>query len=85
MIEVIAFDLDDTLWAVRPIIINAEKRLNGWLFQHVPHIKYDVVGMRALRHDLLDEEPDLILQFCISSPGNWCPHGDVVLAAVARQ
>jgi HAD superfamily hydrolase (TIGR01509 family) len=60
MIEVIAFDLDDTLWAVRPIIINAENRLNDWLSQHVPHIKYDVVGMRALRHELLGEEPDLI-------------------------
>jgi HAD superfamily hydrolase (TIGR01549 family) len=60
MIKVIAFDLDDTLWAVGPIIINAENRLNDWLFQHVPRIKYDVVGMRALRHELLGEEPDLI-------------------------
>lgn len=60
MIEVIAFDLDDTLWAVSPIIIKAENRLNSWLFEHAPEIKYDVVGMRALRHELLQEEPDLI-------------------------
>lgn len=60
MIEVIAFDLDDTLWAVRPIIINAENRLNAWLKENAPGLKYDVVGMRELRHTLLNEEPDLV-------------------------
>ena len=59
MIRVIAFDLDDTLWAVRPIIINAEKRLNDWLKQEVPQLNYNVSSMRELRHELLEEEPDL--------------------------
>lgn len=59
MIRVIAFDLDDTLWAVAPIINNAEKRLNSWLFENAPGLKYDVKAMREFRHDLLQEDPDL--------------------------
>ena len=59
MIRVIAFDLDDTLWAVRPVIINAEKRLNDWLKQEVPQLNYDVSRMRELRHELLEDEPNL--------------------------
>ena len=46
MIKVIAFDLDDTLWAVKPVIIRAEKRLDEWLSLTVPDLKYDVTGMR---------------------------------------
>jgi len=60
LIQVIAFDLDDTLWAVRPVIINAEKRLDEWLQQEVPRLNYDVSSMRELRHDLLEEEPVLV-------------------------
>ncbi len=62
MIKVIAFDLDDTLWAVKPIIINAEIRLNTWLTAQVPQLKYDVTSMRELRHQLLEEDPDLLNQ-----------------------
>ncbi len=62
MIKVIAFDLDDTLWAVKPIIINAEIRLNNWLTTHVPQLQYDVTSMRELRHQLLHENPDLANQ-----------------------
>ncbi len=60
MIRVIAFDLDDTLWAVKPVIINAEKRLNDWLKQEVPQLNYDVTRMRELRHELLEDEPNLV-------------------------
>ncbi|MCZ6501564.1 MAG: HAD-IA family hydrolase [Gammaproteobacteria bacterium] len=59
MIRVIAFDLDDTLWAVKPVIINAEKRLNDWLKQEIPQLNYDVSSMRELRHELLEEDPNL--------------------------
>ncbi len=59
MIEVIAFDLDDTLWAVAPIIINAEKVLDRWLRENSPDIRYSVTAMRELRHELLREEPGL--------------------------
>lgn len=60
LIQVIAFDLDDTLWAVKPIIINAEQRLDDWLKQEVPGLIYDVGSMRQLRHELLKEEPGLV-------------------------
>jgi FMN hydrolase / 5-amino-6-(5-phospho-D-ribitylamino)uracil phosphatase len=59
LIKVIAFDLDDTLWPVKPTIINAESRLNDWLRLKVPGLSYDVKSMRELRHELLEEEPDL--------------------------
>jgi len=59
VIKVIAFDLDDTLWAVKPVIIRAEKRLDEWLQVNVPDLKYDVTSMRELRHELLSREPEL--------------------------
>jgi|TARA_B100001964_G_C14261588_1_gene615845 putative hydrolase of the HAD superfamily len=59
LIQVIAFDLDDTLWSVGPIIFKAERRLNDWLQQEVPQILYDVDSMRSLHHELLELEPDL--------------------------
>ena len=59
VIKVIAFDLDDTLWAVKPVIIRAEQRLDSWLKTHVPELRYDVHSMRELRHELLRQEPEL--------------------------
>lgn len=35
-IQLITFDLDDTLWAVKPAIIRAEQEQNDWLKQHRP-------------------------------------------------
>jgi HAD superfamily hydrolase (TIGR01509 family) len=60
MIKVIAFDLDDTLWAVKPVIIRAEQRLDVWLSEHVKGLQYDVTGMRELRHELIKDEPELV-------------------------
>ena len=34
MINLITFDLDDTLWDVRPALIKAEQAQNVWLQQH---------------------------------------------------
>lgn len=36
MIKVISFDLDDTLWAVQPVIDEANRRLYTWYQQHAP-------------------------------------------------
>lgn len=35
-IRAITLDLDDTLWAIRPVILRAEQGLQGWLAQHAP-------------------------------------------------
>ena len=59
MIKVIAFDLDDTLWEVHPVIIRAEKILSTWLLAAVPDLQYDVVNMRELRDEVLAENPNI--------------------------
>jgi HAD superfamily hydrolase (TIGR01509 family) len=59
MIRVIAFDLDDTLWHVHPVIVRAEDKLGTWLSQQVPQLQYDVVSMRQFREQILKEDPSL--------------------------
>lgn len=59
-IRVIAFDLDDTLWDSKPVLIKAEACLDDWLSQQVPGLEYTVAEMRELRSLVLDEDPDLI-------------------------
>ena len=59
MIKVIGFDLDDTLWALRPIMMRAEKSLEEWLRANVPQLQYDLIEMRTLRPEILNESPEL--------------------------
>ncbi|WP_456412610.1 HAD family hydrolase [Thiolapillus sp.] len=47
-IRLITFDLDDTLWPTRPVIMAAEQRLYDWLGQHTPRIT-DVLSIQAMR------------------------------------
>ena len=58
-IQVIAFDLDDTLWDNRPIILRAERMLADWLADNVPGLGYDTESLRALRAQVLEESPEL--------------------------
>lgn len=58
-IKVLAFDLDDTLWDMRPTLIRAEKKLYAWLKSNCPRISYDLVSMRELRNEVLQEHPQL--------------------------
>lgn len=62
MIDVIGFDLDDTLWEVAPVIIRAEQKLNTWLAEAAPTLQYDIVSMRGLRHEILASQPALAQQ-----------------------
>lgn len=59
MIKVVAFDLDDTLWDLRPVMIRAEKELAAWLTTSVPGFTYDPGQMRSIRQQLLEQEPAL--------------------------
>lgn len=59
MIKVIAFDLDDTLWEVEPILLRAEKELGEWFGRHVPTFSYDIATLRALRAELMSAHPEL--------------------------
>jgi len=60
-LRALTFDLDDTLWDNRPVLMAAEQSLYDWLGRHYPRIKarYSLKGMRTLRQDLLQQNPEL--------------------------
>jgi putative hydrolase of the HAD superfamily len=59
-IELITFDLDDTLWDVGPVIHNAETCLRDWLGQHAPRLgSFPVESLAAIRRLLVEAEPGL--------------------------
>ena len=60
-INVLSFDLDDTLWPCLPTILNAENILYQWMSDHVPEItqRYDIQQLRDRRKALLISHPEL--------------------------
>jgi putative hydrolase of the HAD superfamily len=58
-VRAIAFDLDNTLWDVEPVILRAEQRWFEWLQQHCPRIaeSLSIVDLRAARLRIAAEEP----------------------------
>ncbi len=58
-VRAVAFDLDNTLWDVEPVLARAEARMLEWLHQHCPRIPEQVSleDMRAARAELALEEP----------------------------
>jgi 2-haloalkanoic acid dehalogenase type II len=60
-LSALTFDLDDTLWDNRPVLMTAERVLYDWLCQHYPRIKqrYRLEDMWSLRQDLLLRNPEL--------------------------
>ncbi|WP_261843408.1 HAD family hydrolase [Aliamphritea ceti] len=60
MIKCITFDLDDTLWAVDPVITHANNTLYGWLDEHAPGFtrEYQVGDFPALREQVLMAFPE---------------------------
>ena len=60
-IRALTFDLDDTLWDNRPVLMAAEQSLYDWLCRHYPRIKlrYSLEDMLTLRRDLLLRDPEL--------------------------
>jgi len=59
VIRVIAFDLDDTLWNVAPVIERAELILAKWLEKKVPGYSYEPSDLKPIRETLLNEDPTL--------------------------
>jgi putative hydrolase of the HAD superfamily len=59
-IRAIAFDLDNTLWDVGPVIARAEQCMMAWLREHAPAITERVTleEMRAAREVLARNEPE---------------------------
>ncbi len=58
-VRAVAFDLDNTLWDVEPVLARAETRMLEWLHLHCPRIPAQVslADMRAAREELARSEP----------------------------
>jgi putative hydrolase of the HAD superfamily len=58
--SVLSFDLDDTLWAVGPVILRAERELYGWLCARYPAAVqgHSIESMRELRADVAARFPE---------------------------
>jgi 2-haloalkanoic acid dehalogenase type II len=58
-VRAIAFDLDNTLWDVGPVLVRAEGALQAWLAEHGPRIvaRLTSADMRRAREELAQQEP----------------------------
>ena len=56
-IRAITLDLDDTLWAIGPVIERAEAKLWEWLTEHHPRITdtFSAAGLREVREAVIEE------------------------------
>ncbi|MFT6429890.1 MAG: putative hydrolase of the HAD superfamily [Halopseudomonas sp.] len=61
MIQLLTFDLDNTLWETEPVVIAAEQTLLRWFDKHAPRFtqQLDSAARKALRHDVLAANPEL--------------------------
>jgi 2-haloalkanoic acid dehalogenase type II len=59
-IRALAFDLDNTLWDVEPVIERAEQILHAWLAQRYPRIPelFSLEAMRTARYELARAQPE---------------------------
>lgn len=60
-LRLVTLDLDDTLWAIAPLIERAEARLHAWLTTHCPATaaRFPVAALRALRQETERLHPEL--------------------------
>ena len=60
----LTFDLDDTLWPVKPALIRAEKATSDWLAANAPSIldTFTLEDMLDVRMTLLEQKPALAYQ-----------------------
>jgi HAD superfamily hydrolase (TIGR01549 family) len=61
--KAILFDLDDTLWPIAPVIVQAERTLHDWLATHAPRVtrQFTVEALRQARLELLAQRPEFRL------------------------
>jgi putative hydrolase of the HAD superfamily len=57
--KAILFDLDDTLWPIAPVILQAEQTLFAWLRVHAPRVaeQFTIDSLRQARLALLAQQP----------------------------
>lgn len=58
--KAVLFDLDDTLWPIAPVILEAEKLLYAWLGAHAPRVaeRFTIDSLRQARLELLATRPE---------------------------
>jgi len=58
-VRAVAFDLDNTLWDVEPVLVRAEERLGAWLARHCPRMAQSLSrdDLRRAREELALAEP----------------------------
>lgn len=58
-IKAVLFDLDDTLWAIEPVLVRAEGLLYEWLRRHAPRLAaaHTVASLRERRMALMQTDP----------------------------
>jgi FMN hydrolase / 5-amino-6-(5-phospho-D-ribitylamino)uracil phosphatase len=58
-VRAIAFDLDNTLWDVTPVLARAEQALHAWLALHAPRLaaRLTSADLRQAREELARREP----------------------------
>ncbi|MCA1325322.1 HAD family hydrolase [Herbaspirillum sp. alder98] len=58
-VKAVLFDLDDTLWAIQPVLARAETLLFDWLRQNAPRIteRHTIASLRERRMALLESDP----------------------------
>jgi putative hydrolase of the HAD superfamily len=61
--KAVLFDLDDTLWPIAPVILQAEETLFAWLRQHAPRVaqRFTIDSLRQARLELLARQPEFQL------------------------
>lgn len=60
-IQAITFDLDDSLWAIEPVLARADQALHDWLHEHHAPVaaRFSPAGLRQLRRDTDAAHPEL--------------------------
>jgi HAD superfamily hydrolase (TIGR01509 family) len=58
--KAILFDLDDTLWPIAPVILQAEETVFAWLREHAPGVaeRFTIDSLRHARLELLAQHPE---------------------------
>ena len=61
--KAVLFDLDDTLWPIAPVILEAEQLLYAWLGQHAPRVveHFTIASLRQARLELLAARPEFAI------------------------
>jgi putative hydrolase of the HAD superfamily len=61
--KAILFDLDDTLWPIAPVIVQAEQTLFAWLASNAPRVaeRFTIDSLRQARLELLARRPEFQL------------------------